>query len=107
MPIQVNFTDPQTNINVPASYWKISVYDINDDLNTWDVTYAGFKDLASKNQGYGSFTRAQRVFGKFSDLVGINNSSTWAQIKAAIDTFALNYTDPYTLTKPFNGGTIV
>ncbi len=105
MPIQLNYTDSDTGINIPASYWFIISQDFDRLANVARWMFGCYNSLASKNAGKNPF-RYREIITTLTSL-GITGTTTANQIIAAMETFALNQADPETGIKFFNGGVIV
>lgn len=99
MPIQLNYTDPDSGNNIPVSYWivKDAIFDyINSKVQ---VDIGGYVTLALKNAGKKSFLNKSYVLD-FATL-GVTGSSTNTQMAIAAYTWILN-NDTF-----FTGGSIV
>lgn len=98
MPVQLNYTDQVTGLNVNTSYWFAQYAEIDNINNILNVTMNGYFTVAAKNAGKTPFNRVQ-LRPTFAQL-GLSGATTLSQMLSAIYTFAL--TDAF-----FSGGTIV
>lgn len=87
MPIQLNFTDPDTGIMIGTSYWFIIEVDIDRILNIVKLSFGAYNNLAAKNAGKRPF-RFKDYTTSFTQL-GISGTSTLNQLTNAIEVFAL------------------
>ena len=105
MPIQLNYTEPNTGLSASVSYWFLQL-GIFDTVNqTVTFTLNGYLSLAAKNSGKAPFLN-QTIPVSFAAL-GVTGASTINQIVTAAYNYALTYTDPLTGLKFFQGGVIV
>lgn len=99
MPIQLNYTDQNSGLNLTTSYWFIvdATFDFLAGKVQFDVS--GYVTLALKTAGKKPFMNRSFVV----DLVtlGLTGNSTFAQAATAAYTYALA-NDGF-----FSGGTIV
>lgn len=107
MPIQLNYTDPNTGDTRTISYWFAQIATIDRIANTILFTMNGYLSLAAKNANKVPFL-SKNIQATFAQL-GISGSTTLAQLGNLLDAFALTYTEQLgsTSTTFFSGGTIV
>lgn len=105
MPIQLNYTDSDTGINLGTSYWFVQVASIDAISNTIIFTINGYLNIAAKNSGKNPFL-SKSVIATFSQI-GLSGTNTINQLVNAAYNYALTYNDPATNTIFFGGGTIV
>ncbi len=108
MPIQLNYTDPNTGQNSGTSYWFAQIANIDRINNNVTFTMNGFFNLAAKNAGKLPFA-SKTIQATFAQL-GLSGSTTLAQLGNALDNYALTYSEIITPTQTvvfFQGGTIV
>lgn len=108
MPIQMNYTDPNTGGNATASYWFGTLEHMDRYNSIVVIEYWGYWNQAARSQGKNPIQK-YNVIAKFSDL-GITGSQTIAQMFAAMDTFALTYQEQNGINNNppfFQNGTIV
>lgn len=108
MPIQLNYTDPNTGQNSTVSYWFAQIATIDRIANAVTFTMNGFFNQASKNANKAPFLSKQ-IVATFAQL-GVSGSTTMAQLGNLLDAFALTYSElisPNQSVVFFSGGTIV
>lgn len=99
MPIQLNYTDPDSGLNISASYWFATAANIDTLSQLVQYDLSGYLNLAAKNAGKQPFKK-HIVIPTFGQL-GLTGGSTLNQFAAAAYVFALA-NDLF-----FSGGTIV
>lgn len=110
MPIQLNYTDPDSGQNTGVSYWFVMEVDIiRADLvlanNIIKFQIGAYNNLAARNAGKSPFK--YRVGLVTLGQLSLTGASTLATILSNLETFLLTWVDPLTNTTPFSGGTIV
>lgn len=105
MPIQLAFTDNNTGLAIPATYWFIETCTIDQLTNNIYFTINGYVSLAQKNAGKNPFL-IKSISTTFA-LLGVTGASTLAQFLTAMYNFALTYNDPNNPGIFFQGATIV
>ena len=103
MPLQLNYTDSNTGLNLPTSYWFVQYANIDNVNNIITVTIGGYVNIAAKQAGHTQFLTKVMTL-PFATL-GLTAASTIAQLLTAIYTAALTYTETFIVF--FNGATIV
>jgi len=109
MPIQLNYTDPDTGLIAGTSYWFAQLMQIDNINNSVTFNLGGYVSLAAKNANKKPIAQKQ-ISAAFSEL-GLSGSSTLAQMPTALYNFALTYNFPSIAGAGggvfFNGGSIV